>query len=599
MTTEKLTLKEKIGYGLGDAASSMFWKLFSMYLLIFYTDVFGMPATAVGTMFLITRLWDAAFDPIVGIIADRTQSRWGKFRPYLLWMAIPFGVAGILTFTTPGFEVTGKMWYAYITYSLMMMVYSLINVPYASLLGVMSSNPKERTTLASYRMVFAFAGSVLVLSAFQPLFDTFGSKQLGEYANVPVVVPADTTVNTGTDQIYLWDNTVAMQSDIQVRDSLVVLSAKIKTKSDKAFKLGVYDPQSQQYAWCSFPQGSDTLGLKRDGTWSDVKVKLSRLPHSLVGVNPGQLKVVTACGDINDFEYKRVTIKEVDQQSGTQKAVMVIAVIAILFFMLTFFWTRERVKPVQAEQSSLKNDVMDLLKNVPWFILLGAGVAALIFNSIRDGAAVYYFKYFIQNEDAIDMSLMGLVLPITYSTLYLVLGQAANIIGVILAKPISDRIGKRPTFLFAMLMASILSVVFYFFDRNTIVMIFVFQFLISICAGIIFPLLWSMYADIADYSEWKTGRRATGLIFSSSSMSQKFGWTLGGALTAWLLGVYGFQANMVQSVEAQTAIRMMLSIFPAVGALLSVVFIFTYRLSDKFMEQVSGELTERRKYKGE
>ena len=172
--SEKVSLKEKIGYGLGDAASSMFWKIFSMYLMFFYTDVFGLAPAVVGTMFLITRIWDSCFDPIVGIIADRTKSRWGKFRPYLLWVAIPFAVIGIMTFYVPDFDEKGKIIYAYITYSLMMMVYSLINVPYASLLGVMSSDRKVRTTLSSYRMVFAFGGSLLALWLLEPLVLYFG-----------------------------------------------------------------------------------------------------------------------------------------------------------------------------------------------------------------------------------------------------------------------------------------------------------------------------------------------------------------------------------------------------------------------------------------
>lgn len=175
-----IKLKEKIGYGFGDMASSMFWKLFGSYLMIFYTDVFGLPAAVVGTMFLITRVWDSAFDPIVGIIADRTHSRWGKFRPYLLFLAIPFGLIGILTFTTPDLSDTGKLIYAYVTYSLMMMIYSAINVPYASLLGVMSPNPQARNTLSTYRMTFAYIGSFIALLLFMPLVNFFsgGSKDL-------------------------------------------------------------------------------------------------------------------------------------------------------------------------------------------------------------------------------------------------------------------------------------------------------------------------------------------------------------------------------------------------------------------------------------
>lgn len=164
-----IKLTEKIGYGFGDMASSMFWKLFGAYLMIFYTDVFGLPAAVVGTMFLITRIWDSAFDPIVGVVADRTHSRWGKFRPYLLWLAVPFGIIGVLTFVTPDWSPIGKLVYAYVTYSLMMMIYSAINVPYASLLGVMSPNPKEHNTLSTYRMTFAYIGSFIALLLFMPL----------------------------------------------------------------------------------------------------------------------------------------------------------------------------------------------------------------------------------------------------------------------------------------------------------------------------------------------------------------------------------------------------------------------------------------------
>lgn len=460
---QRLQFKEKAGYGLGDFASSMFWKLFSMYLLFFYTDVFGISAAAVGTMFLVTRIFDGANDPIMGIIADRTNTKWGKFRPYLVWMAIPFAIIGILTFTTPDFNETGKIVYAYVTYTLMMVVYTSVNVPYASLLGVMTSNLKDRTALSTYRFVFAFAGSILVLAFAEPLVSIFSA---------------------------------------------------------------------------------------------------------------------TASG-------------EVDSQRGWQYTVIIYGVIAAILFYFTFYLTKERIYPSKKQKTSLKKDLVNLLNNKPWFVLLGAGVCSLIFNSLRDGSAIYYFKYYFENQEAFVIPKIDI--EITYSTLYLVLGQAANIVGVVLAKPISDTIGKKTTFLGAMVLASILSCIFFWFKEGDMLLIFVFQFLISICAGIIFPLLWSMYADIADFSEWKTGRRATGLIFSSSSMSQKLGWTLGGALTGWLLAYYGFEANTLQTEEAKVGIRMMLSIIPAVGALLSALFIYFYTLDDSLIQKINTELTERRK----
>ncbi|MBR6845556.1 MAG: MFS transporter [Bacteroidaceae bacterium] len=460
-------LSEKIGYGLGDMSASMFWKLFGAYLMIFYTDVFGLSAAVVGTMFLITRVWDSVFDPIVGVVADRTDTRWGKFRPYLLWLAIPFGGMAILTFYTPALGDTGKIVYAFITYSLMMMVYSAINVPYASLLGVMSPNPQDRNVLSTFRMMFAYIGSFVALLLFMPLVGAF----------------------TGGDT----------------------------------------SQEVQQYGWLM--------------------------------------------------------------------AVAVIAVACSLLFFGCFSLTKERVKAVKCEKTPLMTDIRDLLGNRPWWILLGAGIASLVFNSIRDGATVYYFKYFVDETSYGNVTVAGI--PFVLSGLYLAVGQASNIIGVVLAAPIASKIGKRQTFMWAMIIATVLSVAFYYLDRNQLMLIFLLQVVISVCAGSVFPLLWSMYADCADYSELKTGNRATGLIFSSSSMSQKFGWAIGTAITGWLLAAFGFQANAVQNEETIQGIRMFLSLLPAVGTALSVAFIFFYPLTESRMESITAELeTLRNKNKG-
>lgn len=464
----KIRLSEKIGYGLGDMSSSMFWKLFGAYLMIFYTDVFGISAAVVGTMFAVTRVWDSFFDPVVGAVADRTSSRWGRFRPYLLFLAVPFGVIGILTFLTPPFGQTGKIVYAFITYALMMMVYSAINVPYASLLGVMSPDPADRNTLATYRMTFAYLGSFLALLLFMPLVNAFGGGDSG----------------------------------------------------------------GPMLGWLTAPQ------------------------------------------------------------AGWLMAAGVIAVVCVLLFLGCFALTKERVRPVRQGKTSLKTDLRDLLHNRPWWILLGAGVASLVFNSIRDGATVYYFKYYVDETAVGSISFLGL--PFVLSGLYLAVGQAANILGVILAAPVSNRIGKRRTFMAAMAGASVLSVAFFWLGKDQLVPIFILQALISVCAGSIFPLLWSMYADCADYSELQTGNRATGLIFSSSSMSQKFGWAFGTAITGWMLAQFGFQANAVQSAETLQGIRMFLSLLPAAGAFLSLVFIYFYPLSEQKMRQITHELEEKR-----
>ena len=465
----KIGLSEKIGYGLGDMSSSMFWKLFGAYLMLFYTDVFGISAAVVGTMFAVTRVWDSFFDPVVGAFADRTSSRWGRFRPYLLFLAIPFGLIGVVTFLTPPFDATGKIVYAYVTYALMMMVYSAINVPYASLLGVMSPDPSHRNTLATYRMTFAYLGSFIALLLFMPLVNAFG--------------------------------------------------------------------------------GGDVNGPTR--LWFTAP------------------------------------------QFGWFMAVVVIAAICVVLFLACFVLTKERVEPIKHEKTSLKTDFRDLVHNKPWWILLGAGVSSLVFNSIRDGATVYYFKYYVDETAVGNISILGL--PFVLSGIYLGVGQAANIVGVILAAPVSNRIGKRNTFISSMALATVLSVIFFWLNKDQLYLIFVFQILISICAGSIFPLLWSMYADCADYSELRTGNRATGLIFSSSSMSQKFGWAFGSAITGWMLAQFGFKANAVQSAETIQGIKMFLSILPAVGALLSLVFIYFYPLSESKMKTITAELQEKRK----
>lgn len=474
---EKVTLKEKIGYGLGDAASSMFWKIFGMYSLFFYTDVFGITAAAAGTMFLIARIWDSFFDVLVGILADRTKTKWGKYRPYILWFAVPFAVMGMITFFVPDFGSTGKLVYAYITYSLMMVVYSLINVPYASLLGVLSSKPDERNTLSSYRMSFAFIGSFLTFMLLQPLVDIF-SEMFGEGGDVGTAAAIDGAVST-----------VAM-------------------------------------AW--------TL------------------------------------------------------------AVGVIGLICVVLFLLCFSWTKERVKQIDKEENvSVREDLGNLLRNAPWWILVGTGLAALLFNAVRDSVAIYYFRDYVQ----INYKMAGIGWDTT--TIYFLVGQAANLIGVMLAPAISAKYGKKRTYMISILSAGILSVFFYYIPNN-LTLILTLQFFISVFAGYVLPLLWSMFADIVDHQELMTGRRATGLIFSSSSMSQKLGWALGAALSGWILAWFNYAPDAIQQ-SAQTIMgeKLMMSLFPAVCCVLAFVGMLFYPLTDKKVEKITEELNKKRNMVGQ
>ncbi|QCK14928.1 MFS transporter [Mangrovivirga cuniculi] len=454
----KLPVSEKVAYGLGDFASSMFWKLFSMYMLFFYTDVFGISAAAVGTMFLVTRIWDAANDPIMGVISDRTTTRWGKFRPYLLWVAVPFGLIGVLTFTTPELNESGKLVYAYVTYTLMMMVYTAINVPYGSLMGVMSNDGDQRTSLASWRFIGAFSGG---------LFVTATANSLIEY----------------------------------------------------------------------FSKGSS-------------------------------------------------------EADGFHVTITIYAIVAVVLFILVFLGTRERVIPEQEKSGTLKDDVKDLWKNKPWFIMLGANISTLIFISMRDGSILFYFKYVVGDQvvnvfgNTYEWSSANL------SSAYMSIWLATNIVGVVLAKPLSSRFGKKNTFILSALTSAIFSFIFFFVDSNQIFTIYGLNILLGISSGIVLPLGWSMYADIADYSEWKTGRRATGLVFSSGSMSQKFGWTIGGALSGWMLSAFGFEPNVEQTETAILGIRLMISVIAGLGALMAFLFIRSYKLDESTMSKVKQDLVE-------
>lgn len=460
-----IKLKEKIGYGLGDAASSMFWKIFGMYSLFFYTDVFGITAAAAGTMFLIARLWDSFFDLFVGIMSDRTKTRWGKYRPYLLWFAIPFAVMGTITFFTPDFGQTGKLIYAYITYSLMMAVYSLINVPYASLLGVISSDPRERNTLSSYRMSFAFIGSFVTFMLLQPLINFYSKKFGGE-----------------------------------------TMEASIST-----------------------------------------------------------------------------------HPTGWVLGVATIGVICVVLFLLCFSWTKERVEQIEGDENvSVKQDLRLLFKNAPWWILVGTGLAALLFNAIRDSVAIYYFRDYVQ----VNFRMGGTGWDT--ATIYFLIGQAANLLGVIIAPSLSAKYGKRKTYMIAILMAGILSTAFYFIPNN-LAWIFTFQFFISVFAGYVLPLLWSMFSDIVDDQELKTGRRASGLIFSSSSMSQKLGWALGAALSGWILAIFKYVPDAVQqSAETIWGEHFMMSLLPAVCCLLAFIGMYFYPLTDKKVKENYEQLELRR-----
>lgn len=468
VTCSKAKLSEKIGYGFGDMSSSMFWKIFSYYLPIFYSDVFGLKPQHAAFLLLITKLYDAISDPVMGMIADRTHTKWGKYRPYLLWIAIPFAVIGIMSFYTPDAGYTFKHIYAYVTYILMMTVYTAINVPYGAMLGVVSESSKEKSVFSSYRMFFAYIGSFIAMAIFA------------------------------------------------VFEKSIV---------------------------------------------------------STVRIVDGVEKVAKGVGDAAPMQWTAV--------------VSIVAVICAVLFLLCFLFTRENVKTVNEEKrpSSIKKDLKALASNKPWWLLLGGGIGLLLFGSIRGGAAAYYFSN-ILGTDAIFTC-----------AIFLFIGEIAQMVGVPLAVPVSDKIGKKSTFLYVLLFIALLSCLILFLPQNKtgFWMLLVIQILICIAIGIVSPLLWSMFADVADYSELKNGSASTGLIFSSSSMAQKFGGALGAFMLMQVLALSGYSKDViVQSNTTLEVIKALMSYIPAIGALLGAACLTLYPLTTSTMKSIQSQLEKKR-----
>ena len=463
-----MKLSEKIGYGFGDMSSSMFWKLFSYFLPFFYSNVFGLSLADAGVLMLVTRVWDAVSDPMMGIMADRTKTRWGKYRPYLLFFALPFAVCGVLLFTTPE---NGKTVWAYVTYILMMTVYTGINVPYGSLLNVMTADSDEKSVLSSYRMFFAYGGSFIALFAWEPLCNMFDKTRVA----------------------------------VEGAGGL----ASISTSPE---------------AW--------------------------------------------------------------------QKTMMVIAAFCFLLFILSFLLTKEHVK--SESTVSVGQDLKLLLKNKPWWLLIGAALASNLFNTVRGTTTAYFFADYILKF--VDMAPQWAFL--VSAGIFLSIGEIANMVGVVLAVPMSRHLGKKTTYIVSMAALIVLSIAFFFLPATTggyWAMLF-FQIVISTFTGVISPLVWSMYADVADWSELKDGTASTGLIFSSASMAQKFGGAFGGAAVMWMLAAFGYDttAGAIQTETAITGLRILMSWVPALVAALSIVVVWFYPLTKQKMAAVQIDLAARR-----
>ncbi|HEX5072818.1 MAG TPA: MFS transporter [Gemmatimonadaceae bacterium] len=442
----KISVTEKIGYSLGDAAANFIFQTMLVFQLAFYTDTFGITAAAAGTLFLVVRVWDAIFDPLMGVVADRTNTRWGKFRPWVLWTAVPFGIMGFLTFTTPPFGPQGKLVYAYVTYIVLMMVYSANNLPYSALSGVITGDLAERTSLSAYRFVSAMSAALVIQGLALPMVNYFGGG---------------------------------------------------------------------------------------------------------------------------------------DSAKGYQITMGIFSALAIVFFVITFATTRERVQPDPTQRSSVRRDLADLTRNGPWVAMFALTIIVFITLAMRGGVMLYYFKYYLGREDLFSI--------------FNVFGTGSTIVGVVASTPLAKRFGKRDVFIVGLALTVVFTAAFVLLPRTAVALIFGTEMVRQLAYGLTIPLLWAMMADVADFSEWKNHRRATAVVFSAIVFALKAGLGFGGAIGGWLLAAYGYVPNVAQTERALQGIKLTASVFPAITFALGVVCLFFYRIDKRLEIQITDDLAKRRR----
>jgi len=475
--TGKLSVKEKIGYSLGDGAANFIFQTMMLLQLSFYTDTFGLSAGAAATLFLIARLWGAVCDPVFGALADRTNTRWGKFRPWILWTALPFGVLGYLAFKTPELSASGKLLYAYITYFLLLTIYSANNNPYSALSGVITGNMKERTSLSSFRFVVVTLATIAIQGFTLPMVNHFG-------------------------------------------------------------------------------QGSSSKGY--------------------------------------------------------QITMGIFGALAVIFFLITFLTTKERIKPPLQQKSSLKQDLLDLVHNRQWVMMFIVFLFMFIFLAMRNSILLYYFRYYLDPESMrsflvnIDKVLFGLLNGLgmtgaganfadnTFSVINII-SQLTAIAGIALSNSLAKRFGKRNVFRTWLTVAAVVAALFFIIPPSAVMLTFILSVLFNFSWGVTMPLPWAMMADVADYSEWKNNRRATGITFAGIVVGLKVGLAIGGALAGWLLKGYGYVPNAEQTPAALKGIRLTVSIYPAITIIICVIALFIYSIGKKTEDQMQDELAARRK----
>jgi Na+/melibiose symporter-like transporter len=474
-TNQRLSITEKLGYSLGDLAANLVFQTLMTYLAYFYTDIYGLETQHASAIILAVGLIAAfAFNPIIGAMADRTVSRWGKFRPWILWTAIPLGVVSLLAFSTPDFSYKGKLIYAAITYTLLLLLYAANNLPYSALSGVITGDMKERNSLSSYRFVAVMFAQFFVQVFMLPIIESAG-------------------------------------------------------KGDKA------------------------AGIEIVMTW--------------------------------------------------------LAIIGTVLLLITFISTRERIVPKPEQKSSVAQDLKDLSSNRPWLLMLLLTTLVFITLAMKGGSYVYYFKNYVNSQALTEfiqpilngLQSMGINFfgedPVSAGFgLFNAGGILFMIVGIMLSKGFADKYGKRDVFGCALFISTVFILFFYFYEPDAFGLIFGSQILHGFFYGLTIPLLWAMIADVADYSEWKTNRRATAIIFSAMMVGLKVGLSVGSALVTWILGLYRYQANSdaAQTATAVNGTKLLVSIYPSIPFFIGIGLLFFYEINKSMENQIENELKQRR-----
>jgi GPH family glycoside/pentoside/hexuronide:cation symporter len=530
LINQKLKISEKIGYALGDGAANIAWRGVSTFLFIFYTDVFGINPATVGLLMLIARFGDGIIDVLMGVICDRTNSKYGKFRPWILWTAIPLGITLSLLFTSPNLGPTGKIIYAYTTYLLFFLIYTANNIPYGALMAVMSGDDKERTSLGSYRMVGAFTGGMVVQGALLFLVAHFGN--------------INPTIDVAKLDAKKYEVTVSTTQDVK--------NVNIKTKAGIAL-----------FTWADAAL-PDSANVPTQGKSFSMEAQKR---YSFI-----------VAGEEN-LEAKKITI--IDQKRGYSSAIYILSVFLSLFLMLTFWTTKERVQPPKEQETNLKKDLKDLIRNKPWVVLLVIGMLFNVYNSIKQGIVVIYFAHYLHNQLLAASFMVGLML--------------ASIAGAMITAPLGKRYGKRNLFIGALIFSGFVNALLVFCGPNDTIGIFTIGIISEFGAAIFPTLFFAMLGDAADYSEFKNGRRATGLVYSAGSFATKFGGGIAGAIIGFVLAAFHYNGQDTVAIQgAVPGIIMLMSWIPTIITLIAAGVMTLYPLTQKKMDEITIELNNRR-----